>query len=74
MDDELINCLEVRNGTGGTLVKCAHYAHSKCLIAYLTANESDSRKRDMRKIIGLDFDTFQCPLCKHVANVLLPCD
>ena len=27
----------------------------------------------MRKIIGLDFSTFQCPLCKHTANVLLPC-
>ena len=26
----------------------------------------------MRKIIGLDFKTFQCPLCKHIANVLLP--
>ena len=27
----------------------------------------------MRKVIGLDFSTFQCPLCKHIANVLLPC-
>jgi len=43
-------------------------------MSYLTANESDGRKRDLRKIIGLDFETFQCPLCKHIANVLLPSD
>lgn len=60
-------------GTGGTLIKCSHYAHYKCLASYLTANEKDQRKRDLRKIIGLDFETFQCPLCKHIANVLLPC-
>lgn len=28
MEDEFINCLEINNGTGGTIVKCAHYAHS----------------------------------------------
>ena len=74
MEELDINCLDFINGTGGTLIKCSHYAHYKCLVSYLTTNEQDQRKREMRKIIGLGFDTFQCPLCKHIANVLLPCD
>ena len=74
MDVLDINYLDYIHQTGGTLTKCSHYAHYKCLVAYLTANEQDQRKRDLRKIIGLDFETFQCPLCKHIANVLLPCD
>lgn len=69
-----VSYLEYINGTGGTLIKCSHYAHYKCLSSYLTANEADQNKRNIRKIIGLDFNNFQCPLCKHIANVLLPCD
>ncbi len=53
-----INCLNKKRGTGATLIKCSHYSHYKCLTEYLTANESDARKRDLRKIIGLDFNTF----------------
>lgn len=26
-----VNCLEEKQGTGGVLIKCSHYAHSKCL-------------------------------------------
>jgi hypothetical protein len=72
LDHVDINCLNAK-GTGATLIKCSHYSHFKCLTEYLTSNESDTRKRETRKIIGLDFSTFQCPLCKHIANVLLPC-
>lgn len=39
---------------------------------YLIVNESDERKREIRKIIGLDLKTFQCPLCKQISNSLLP--
>jgi hypothetical protein len=73
LDHVTINCLSKKSGTGATLIKCSHYSHFKCVTEYLTSNESDPRKRDTRKIIGLDFSTFQCPLCKHIANVLLPC-
>ena len=50
-----INCLHKTTGTGGTLIKCSHYAHYKCLMSYLVANEQDQRKREVRKMIGIDF-------------------
>eukprot|EP00347_Sterkiella_histriomuscorum_P017752 403348132 len=60
--------------TGGTIIKCSHYSHYKCLNDYLITNESDIRKRESRKLIGLDFNNFQCPLCRHLSNGLIPCD
>lgn len=48
--------------------------HYKCLNEYLTTQEKDQKRFEIKKLIGLDFDNFQCPLCKHVANVLFPCD
>jgi hypothetical protein len=57
---------------GANIIKCRHYSHYKCINNYLVANEADPRKRDLRKIIGLDLETFQCPLCKQIANVLFP--
>jgi len=53
-------------------VKCQHSAHIKCLQDYQLSAETDMRKREIKKIIGLDFDTYQCPLCKHVSNALIP--
>ena len=67
------NYLHGDSGTGGTIVRCTHYAHFECLSNYLAANESSMSKRDLRKIIGLSLDNYQCPLCKHLANVLFPC-
>ena len=69
-----VSYLDEEEHTGGTLVKCTHYAHYKCLNNYLTSNESDRRKSEIRKTIGLNFNTFQCPLCKHISNVLFPGD
>lgn len=53
-----ISCLDYVHGTGATFTKCSHYSHFSCLTNYLTLNESDQQKRNMRKIIGFDFDTF----------------
>lgn len=72
--DVYLNCIDNSEKTGGTIIKCMHYSHAKCLQSFLTTNEADSRKRDFKKLIGLDFQTFQCPLCKHISNILLPCD
>ncbi|CDW74007.1 zinc finger family protein [Stylonychia lemnae] len=58
--------------TGGTMIKCSHYSHFKCLNSYLTAKEADVRKRELSKMIGLDHKTFQCPLCRHLSNGLIP--
>ena len=69
-----IDYLNEKHGTGGTLIKCTHFSHYSCLNTYLTTNETDKRKSDIRKLVGLDFETFQCPLCKHISNVLYPHD
>ncbi len=64
-------CLS-QNLTGPVFQKCTHFAHQDCLNEYLVSNESDFEKGEMRRMIGLDLNTFQCPLCKRPSNCLLP--
>lgn len=66
--------MNLDEGTGGTVIKCSHYSHYKCLNNFLTLNQADHRKAEFRKLIGLDLQTFQCPLCKHISNGLIPYD
>eukprot|EP00347_Sterkiella_histriomuscorum_P012442 403368557 len=68
------NFLVQEDFTGGTLIKCSHYAHSKCLSKYIETQENDEDMRKERKILGLGQKTHQCPLCKQLSNILLPAD
>mmetsp|Transcript_18480 Transcript_18480/g.17594 ORF Transcript_18480/g.17594 Transcript_18480/m.17594 type:complete len:167 (-) Transcript_18480:281-781(-) len=38
----------------------------------MTSGLTDYRKREIKKIMGFDMESFQCPLCKALSNVLLP--
>eukprot|EP00347_Sterkiella_histriomuscorum_P006425 403352821 len=68
------NFLVQEDFSGGTLIKCSHYAHSKCLSKYIETQENDEDMRKERKILGLGQKTHQCPLCKQLSNILLPAD
>jgi hypothetical protein len=53
-----LSYLNKKDFCGAEIIKCRHHAHFKCLNNYLVANEADPRKRDLRKLIGLDLETF----------------
>jgi hypothetical protein len=51
---------------------CPHYVHYKCINDYLLVCANNDRNN--RKIIGLTFKMFQCPLCKSLSNSVFPAE
>ena len=61
------------SNTGASVSKCCHFFHEDCLQEYLTAEQTQSyEKRYMRKMIGLDNEAIQCPICKGLSNIHQP--
>ncbi|CDW91208.1 zinc finger family protein [Stylonychia lemnae] len=68
-----LNYLDSESYTGGTLIKCPHFAHLTCLENYQKSQKFDQIMAEENEIVGINpLTTFQCPLCKSLANILFP--
>ena len=60
------------NGSASAIKNCKHYAHVKCLHGYLAEQQMHDEGVHARRVAGFDDNEFFCPICKTMANTLMP--
>ena len=55
---------------GSHVSTCGHYVHLKCHSQYMDSIQSLGRSQLSYNLIR----GFQCPLCRQVSNLVLPCN
>ena len=51
---------------------CKHYSHVECLRKYHLEQEGNHEHDYQKRISGLRFGEFQCPVCKSINNGIMP--